>query len=193
MIRQPSFSHPLGSRSFVHKRIGGLVRKGAGFAVRTAGRFLAGSPGGQIVQALVPTQPRGPVRRTQVIPAPTVFPQPRSVAIVPPVLPTVGAVAAGPRSLAEFQAVAGAFGLPAMVPVEELRRHLECPRGMVLGQDELCYPKQVLRRNSKFRKWHSGPRPPISAADAKMFRRLKAAQETLKAFGKVANMKVTKG
>lgn len=63
------------------------------------------------------------------------------------------------------QAVAGAFGMPAIVPIAESRRHLSCPPGMVLGDDELCYPKAVLRRDSKFRKWRPGRRPVLTGGD----------------------------
>lgn len=192
MISQSSYSEPLGSRGFVHKRIGRGLKKfgglvpGVGPAIQAVGGFLAGSPGGQIVQTLVPPRPRGPGSRTRVLPQPQlVLPQ--------QVAPGQAQVVTTPAQLGTtgFQAVSGAFGLPAMAPVAEMRRHLACPRGMVLGQDELCYPKQVLRRNSKFRKWHSGPRPPISAADAKMFRRLKSAREAVKKFGTVAGLKIS--
>ena len=68
-------------------------------------------------------------------------------------------------SVSGGQAVAGAFGMPAMVPLAESRRMLSCPAGMVLGRDDLCYPKQVLRRDSKFRKWRPGMRPILTGGE----------------------------
>lgn len=76
-----------------------------------------------------------------------------------------------------FEAVVGAFGMPAMVPEEEMRTTLVCPRGMVLGDDDLCYSKAVLPKRSKFRKWRGQARPPVSAADARCIRRAAAAKE----------------
>ena len=69
------------------------------------------------------------------------------------------------RSVGASTAVAGAFGMPAMVPFAESRTHLSCPPGMVLGRDDLCYPKQVLRRDSKFRKWRPGMRPILTGGE----------------------------
>lgn len=61
--------------------------------------------------------------------------------------------------LSGFQAVSGAFGMPAIAPTHELVGKFVCPPGMVLGEDNLCYPKAVLRRDSRFRKWRPGRRP----------------------------------
>lgn len=63
------------------------------------------------------------------------------------------------EDVGEFTATAGAFGMPAMVPMAVQTVTHRCPPGMVLGRDNLCYPRQVLRRDSKFRKWRPGPRP----------------------------------
>lgn len=63
------------------------------------------------------------------------------------------------------QAVAGAFGMPAIVPDAESVTRLSCPAGMVLGRDNLCYPKAVLRRDSKFRKWRPGMRPILTGGE----------------------------
>jgi hypothetical protein len=65
----------------------------------------------------------------------------------------------GGDPVGEFTATAGAFGMPAMVPMSVQTVTHRCPPGMVLGRDNLCYPRQVLRRDSKFRKWRPGPRP----------------------------------
>jgi len=182
-------------RHFVHKKIGRFARRfgGAipviGGAVQAIGTALAGSPGGKIVQAFTPTvSPRG-ISRTTVLPAPRLVQQ---VGVAPPAPPGAVTSPALHGTTGSFQAVTGAFGLPAMAPLVETRQHLVCAKGMVLGEDNLCYPRQILRRNSRFRKWRGAPRPPISAADVKMFRRLKGARETLKEFGAIVDLKVTK-
>lgn len=64
-------------------------------------------------------------------------------------------------------AVTGAFGMPAIRPVLEQRLHSTCPKGMVLGEDELCYPKAVLRRDSRFRKWRPGTRPILTGGEVR--------------------------
>jgi len=62
-------------------------------------------------------------------------------------------------------AVRGAFGMPAIEPAVEMRQHRSCPTGMVLGRDGLCYPKAVLRRDSKFREWRPGMRPILTGGE----------------------------
>lgn len=66
---------------------------------------------------------------------------------------------------AQFQVTQGAFGMPAMVPEAVSGVTLRCPSGFVLGDDELCYPKAVLRRNSRFRKWNPGARPILTGGE----------------------------
>lgn len=82
-------------------------------------------------------------------------------------------------------AVIGGFGLPALVPTivgavankwgqtVPIRR---CPSMMVLGRDNLCYPKALLPRRSRLRKHRPGPRPPMTGADAQALRRLGTLQ-----------------
>lgn len=93
-------------------------------------------------------------------------------------------------------AVAGAFGLPALTPVVagNISRMdgstgpiLRCPSGMVLGRDNLCYPKAVLRRSSKYRKWKPGRRPLLTGGERnaistanRLRGRVKAAWEKVK-------------
>lgn len=96
------------------------------------------------------------------------------------------------RHRGDFQAVEGAFGMPAMVPEEEMRRTLVCPRGMVLGDDELCYPKAVLPKRSKFRKWRGQARPPVSAADARHIRKAAAAKERVLRLAKDVGLHASK-
>jgi len=76
------------------------------------------------------------------------------------------------------QAVAGAFGMPAMQPASEMRQRLSCPPGMVLGRDDLCYPKQVLRRDSKFRKWRPGVRPILTGGQRRAISKARSAITT---------------
>lgn len=94
------------------------------------------------------------------------------------------------------QAVVGAFGLPALSPtivgsvassrgVSPIRR---CPRGMVLGFDELCYAKQLLPRRSKFRKHKGDRRPPMTGADAAALRRIGTLQKRVKELAKDAGI-----
>lgn len=64
-------------------------------------------------------------------------------------------------------AVTGAFGMPAIRPVNIPQNHLTCPKGMVLGEDDLCYPRQVLRRDSRFRKWKPGTRPVLTGGEVR--------------------------
>jgi len=96
------------------------------------------------------------------------------------------------RDRGGFQAVEGAFGMPAMVPEEEMRRTLVCPRGMVLGDDELCYPKAVLPRRSKFRKWRGQARPPVTAGDARAIRKAAAAKERVLTLAKSVGLHASK-
>lgn len=90
------------------------------------------------------------------------------------------------------QAVEGAFGMAAFVPEEEMRLTLVCPPGHVLGDDELCYPKAVLPRRSKFRKWRGEMRPPVSAADAKAIRKAAAAKERVLLLAKSVGLHASK-
>lgn len=87
-------------------------------------------------------------------------------------------------------AVQGAFGMPAMTPAQTQRVHRSCPEGMVLGKDNLCYPRQVLPRNSRFRKWRSS-KPKISAGEWKTLKRAERTAEKAKKVAKTAGYKVT--
>jgi len=188
---------PAEARGFVHKRIGGFLKRKivptlAGFVPggRTAldistGFFQGGAPRPTIPapQFQFPI-PRLPGRALPLPFAPAgQFPQLPST----PTVTTPAERSIGP----EFQAVQGAFGLPAMAPFAEQRVVLDCPPGMVLGKDNLCYPKQVLRRNSQFRKWRSSPRPTISRRDERALAAIDSVQKSLKRLGKKAGLKVT--
>jgi len=86
-------------------------------------------------------------------------------------------------------AVVGAFGLPAIVPrqVGQVTRNdgvvspiLRCPRRMVLGTDNLCYPKAILGKRSKFRKHRRPVSPPVTSADRKAITKAASARERVK-------------
>lgn len=89
-------------------------------------------------------------------------------------------------------AVGGAFGLPAYTPTQQPRSMLKCPRGTVLGMDDLCYPKQVLSRRSQWRKWKGAPRPPISNAMVRAIRLRGTALERIADLAKDAGLHVAK-
>lgn len=88
------------------------------------------------------------------------------------------------------QAVQGGFGLPAFTPVREQRVHRRCPEGMVLGKDNLCYPRQVLPRRSKFRKWRPSRRPPISSSDWQALKRAERVKKKARSIAETAGGKV---
>lgn len=90
------------------------------------------------------------------------------------------------------RAVVGAFGMPAMVPREENRPTLICPRGMVLGTDDLCYPKGVLSSRNLHRKWRRSPRPTISAGDARAIRIAAAAKDRVMKLAKDVGLHASK-
>lgn len=81
-------------------------------------------------------------------------------------------------------AVMGAFGLPAMQPLVEERIVRSCGPGMVLGKDNLCYPKGVLSARSQFRKWRKAAKPPITASDMKAIRKAARARDRVKGLAK---------
>jgi len=72
-------------------------------------------------------------------------------------------------------AVTGSFGMPAIRPRVEMRPHRTCPTGMVLGTDGLCYPKAVLRRDSKFREWRPGTRPVLTGGEVRAIAKARSA------------------
>lgn len=89
-------------------------------------------------------------------------------------------------------AVQGAFGLPAMRPALIQRTVRKCGPGMVLGKDNLCYPKQVLGPRSKYRKHRRPPRPPISSADVRAIRRAARAKDRVADLGRDVGLHVSK-
>lgn len=91
-----------------------------------------------------------------------------------------------------MEAVVGAFGMPAMVPDEEMVPRFRCPRGMVLGTDNLCYPRGVLNSRNLNRKWRRPPKPTVSAADAKAIRRAAATKERVLQLAKDVGLHASK-
>lgn len=90
------------------------------------------------------------------------------------------------------RATVGAFGMPASEPEAESRQTLRCPRGMVLAIDNLCYPKAVLSRRNKFRKWRQPPRPTLSRRDEVAIRRAASAKDRVLALAKEAGLHASK-
>ncbi len=114
-----------------------------------------------------------------------------------PQTPTTTGVSTMPTG----QAVVGSFGLPAMVPetVGSIRRRdgtvapiRRCGPRMVLGTDDLCYPKALLPRRSKFRKWRQPPRPAVSAGDVKAIRRAGRAKDRVLVLAKSVGLHASK-
>jgi len=71
--------------------------------------------------------------------------------------------------------VQGAFGIPAAEPDVKSSIRLECPSGMVLGRDDLCYPTEVLRRNSRWRKWRPGMKPVLTGGERRGITKARAS------------------
>jgi len=91
-----------------------------------------------------------------------------------------------------WEATVGSFGMPAMTPLPTQRTRLECPTGMVLGKDNLCYPKGTpgLGRRGTFRKWKGDRRPKISAAEWTQLQRAARTREKVKDVAKLAGYTV---
>jgi len=94
-------------------------------------------------------------------------------------------------------AVIGAFGIAALEPavVGSITRAngttgpiLRCPRGAVLGTDDLCYNKGI-KGLYAFRKWKPGTRPFLTGGEVKILRRAatirsgKSSKRLLKSLG----------
>jgi hypothetical protein len=84
------------------------------------------------------------------------------------------------------QAVQGGFGLPAVTPTVFQQPIRRCPRGFVLGLDNLCYPKAILPRRSKLRKHRPPPRPAVTGGDVAAIRRADATRKRLVKLTKAA-------
>jgi len=111
------------------------------------------------------------------------------------------AIIEGASAMPTGRAVVGAFGLPAMVPetVGSIRRRdgstsiiRRCGPRMVLGTDDLCYPKALLPRRSKFRKWRLPPKAVIGPGDTKAIRRAAAAKDRVLQLAKDVGLHASK-
>ena len=87
-------------------------------------------------------------------------------------------------------ATVGAFGLPALSPTGISRLVRKCGRGMVLGVDNLCYPKAVLTGRSKFRKWRRPVRPPVTRRDVVAIRRAAGARDRVRELAEDVGLKI---
>ena len=88
--------------------------------------------------------------------------------------------------------VQGGFGLPATTPGVVTRDTRKCPKGMVLGIDDLCYAKAILPARSKLRKWRRPPRPPITRRDTVAIRRAAGARDRVFELAKDVGLHVAK-
>jgi len=89
-------------------------------------------------------------------------------------------------------AVEGAFGMPAFSPAVELVETRRCPPRMVLGFDNLCYPKAVLPPRSQFRKWKRAPSPTLSRRDEAAINRAAGAKDRVLTLAKKAGLFASK-
>lgn len=106
-----------------------------------------------------------------------------------PGAPGPGGPAIPQRPGAPTSVTQGAFGLPAAVPVGIARTVRSCGKRMVLGIDNLCYPKAVLPPRSKFRKWRRPPRVPVTRRDVVAIRRSAAAKDRVAELAKDVGLK----
>lgn len=166
--------------------VGGFISDAAGAAARGASagleeriRSLVGGGGGgseppqgspAVPGSLVATQNPCPTGQRR-IPFTN-----RCVGVsVPDVLP--GGAPFVSTSQAQGQAVLGQFGV-ALTPDAMERTKLRCPRGMVLGMDDLCYNKRDLRMDE--RKWRPGRKPLLTGGE------MNAISTAARAAGKLA-------
>jgi len=174
------------------------------------GGFLAGGPIGAIGGGLAGGF--GPEQMGPAIPAgldPSQFGSPAAQPIAlaadpctPPLVPAPGGGCFFPGSPAAVDvgvsvatggaAVQGAFGMPATTPSVESRTMRRCPRRMVLGFDNLCYPKVILPRRSKFRKWRGARRATLSVRDEMAIRRAASAKDRVLKLAKEAGLHASK-
>jgi len=193
---------PLGCAHFVHKRIlggiGGFFRGGPAGAI---GGFIGGG-GTTTGPTPPPIQPGKGMFTTQ--PACQAgFQWNASTSQCEQVGLAGGAARAFPGGATGVQpagfgaAVIGAFGIAALEPavVGSITRAngetgpiLRCPRGAVLGTDDLCYNKGI-KGLYAFRKWKPGTRPFLTGGEVKILRRAatirsgKSSKRLLKSLG----------
>lgn len=170
---------------------GGILGDIVGVVKRIGGEVIRG-----VIPGIVPSQPRPPTTPfAQPTNCPEGFVFRNGRCEVAGIRGTIERTLPGgstgflPMTVETPQATIGAFGLPAALPAQvgTIRRSdgtqgpiLRCSPGMVLGKDDLCYPKQVLGRRGRFRKYPAPQRPPITAADAAAIRKAASARNRVK-------------
>jgi len=89
-----------------------------------------------------------------------------------------------------FTTAPGNYGIPAAAPTAVTTTRLRCPRGLILGDDNLCYPKGALPR--RLRKWKPDPRPLVGASDMKALRKINTITKRVKKAAGVAGLSARK-
>jgi len=82
-------------------------------------------------------------------------------------------------------AVNGAFGV-ALEPAAMAATRLRCPRGTVLGRDNLCYNRSSLRKSE--RKWSPGTKPVLTGGQVNTLRKAQRIQERMKKLGLIGGV-----
>ncbi len=180
---------PNEQRDFVHKRIlgaatgfvtGGLGGAAAGFLTGGSGsaRFTGSDPGAGLG---ITSCPPGTVRGRDGVCERTGF-----RAQVQQALP---GGRTGTQADIFGDAVVGFMGVPALVPAQVPSFRQQCPPGMVLGRDNLCYNKGT-KGVAAFRKWPPGTKPFLTGGEVKCIRRANTLMKskTKKAFLKGLGM-----
>lgn len=165
------------SESFVHKRLLGA-----------AAGFLTGGPGGAIVGALTEGAGvfdlfgggGGQPAQIQADPCPGgVRIAGTNRCFETPFTPQQQG--GGTSVVVRQDVVPGMFGELSVNPTLVQTVRLKCPPGLVLGRDERCYAVGKGGISNKQRKWPKGPRPIMSAQDAKVLRRAETVRNRAKA------------
>ena len=192
----PHNGRPGDVRNFVHKRIiGGIVGAVKGFARGGPIGAISGGASGFTRGGGFRTVPSTALVPTAGCP-PGFFRDPRTfecVALRQPKQPGTRAffervVPGGETGRTEFgEAVLGQFGAALEPGVRDMST-LVCPRGTVLGVDNLCYNRRDLKNSE--RKWPRGTRPLLTGGDMRAIRiasraanKLQAKQKQLREMG----------
>lgn len=98
---------------------------------------------------------------------------------VPATMPTSGTVVAGGG-----QPMGGAVrGMAAYAPTVVTRTIRQCPSRYRLAYDNLCYPKAVLGRNSRNRKWPAGRKPLFTGGELKSLAKARGVIKRAERYG----------
>jgi len=95
----------------------------------------------------------------------------------------------GPGNIAS-SALGEILGVNGRQPGQTAR--MTCGPGMVLGIDNLCYPKQLLQGRSRFRKNKKARKPPISTKDWRCLMGAASAKDKMFDIAKKAGLHVSK-